>query len=291
MKFFLIGAASWLAVACQPQARTEPTGAARRPGSVAGRAAAAPAEAPAPGGALAAFESLPPVLQSLVREHDLVPLLQTVTASNAHAQNGFFGPEHRRIELVFTEVRRDPSQSNRYYLRGKDRYKGRIVPFVGTISLLRFGQQPANTAYKRVRTYSAEGRFELREDSTYAGAGMFQGRVNIDYLLENGVLYVESECEQMPSRGGGIKYEGTWTSGRTHRATPVVWVEDIIRYGNENKVLPEFGFVERHPYFNPKYARLGWDNYWQNDEWWADAKRKTAAAAANATDASPGPGI
>jgi hypothetical protein len=36
-------------------------------------------------------------------------------------------------------------------------------------------------------------------------------------------------------------------------------------------IVPDFNIGERGFMLNPKYAHLGWDKYWQNDEWWADS--------------------
>ena len=31
---------------------------------------------------------------------------------------------------------------------------------------------------------------------------------------------------------------------------------------------------EREVEINKEYRHLGWDNFWENDEWWVDAKDK-----------------
>lgn len=268
-----------LACACQPQpqALTEPAKPARQPARMIG---------------LAPVESLAPDVLATLQAHDLSPLLQTVQSTNGSAQNGFFGPDHYRIEMAFTEVRRDPVHPTHYFLQGKDRYKGRVTPFAGTFIMRRFSAQPADTAQhdalqqQRVVYCSAEGRFELREDAARQHAGLFQGQLNIDFVATSaGSLFLNTEAGKLPSKGGNITYAGTWTDNKTHRTQPVVWVEDIIGYGNQHKMLADFGFVERHPYFNPKYARLGWNNYWSNEEWWVDSKQP--AKAAGATSAGP----
>ena len=269
MKYLLLSSCV-LMLACQPQARLQLANAARQPARAAG---------------LALVKSLSPELRAELQARDLAPLLQTVNGSTGYAQNGFFGPDHYRIELAFAEVRRDPAHPTHYFLRGKDRYKGRITPFAGTFVMSRFDEQPADTSQhealrlQRQVIGSAEGHFELREETTRLHAGLFQGQLNIDFVASrNGSLFLDTESEKLPSKGGNITYAGTWTDNNTHRMQPVVWVDDIVAYGNANKVLADFAFVERHPYFNPKYARLGWNNYWSNEEWWADAAPRGKAA-------------
>lgn len=289
---YLILSVSLCAAACQPQARTQPAQAAPHPAGIIGSAAAATLAAAATAAAdFAPVEALSPPMQEVFQAHDLSPLLQTVHSADAHAQNGFFGPDHYRIELAFTDVRRDPAHPAVYFLRGKDRYKGRITEFAGTFTVSRFGEQPPYSAaqladarqhnYSLTDTpnlYATEGRFELREDSTQRGAGVFRGKLNIDWrIADDGSLALGTRSEQSLSLGGWIKYEGTWTSFTTHRPYAVVWVENIFGYSDQHPVLNEFTIGERDPDFNPKYAKLGWNSYWENKEWWADSQRPATA--------------
>ncbi|GAA4050333.1 hypothetical protein GCM10022409_41400 [Hymenobacter glaciei] len=290
MKALLITATSLLTIACQPQAHPQAAQeAASRPALVVGRAAATtPAKATASVSEVAPLETLPPALQALVRKHDLTPLLQTVKGDEDHSQNGFFGPEHRRIDFVFTHVQRDITNPNVYHLQGQDRYKGVVTPFEGTFTVSHFGQAPRFSAERlaRYRKYSAaqkdpplvnltEGGFALYEDSTRRGAGVFRGKVSIAWRVDNERgLEFDYQTEVMSSEGGGLKYEGTWTNSKTHRSYPVVWVEDIYFYNSRQNVLADFNVGERSPEVNPKYARLGWNKYWENEEWWAKTPRR-----------------
>lgn len=63
--------------------------------------------------------------------------------------------------------------------------------------------------------------------------------------------------------------EGTWTSYVTGQEKPLVCVSDIFSFGGS--VLKNFDVGERGPEINPKYARLGWNEVWENDEWWVEA--------------------
>lgn len=299
MKHLLL-IASLLAVACQPQARTEPAKAAPHPASIVGSVAAATLAKTATAVAgLAPVESLSPKMRQILQGHDLSPLLQTVGSGDAHAQNGFFVPDHYRIEMAFTDVRRDPAHPTVYLLRGKDRYKGRITAFTGTLTVTRFGEQlpdPAAqlatgkkdfTIYDEPRMYSTEGRFELREESAQRGAGIFAGKVNIDWrIVQDKSLDLHTENPDSPSQEGLIKYEGTWTNATTQRIYPVVWVEDFDAYNAHQNILAEFNVGERGLEVNPKYAKLGWNKYWENTEWWTDSKPKTKPAANASAEAA-----
>jgi len=60
-----------------------------------------------------------------------------------------------------------------------------------------------------------------------------------------------------PNRGGGIRYDGTWTSYETGESKPVIWSKDLFRFAND--ILEEFSIGERDVEINEKYRSLGWD--------------------------------
>jgi hypothetical protein len=233
-------------------------------------------------------------------QHNLARLLQTVTDIKSdggpHIYNGFFGPSHRRIEVVFTQVSRDEDRPNVYYIQGKNRYKGLITPFAGTLVLTQLVEQPHyskkelagagdsnlnvyfDPALDKEKMYTAVGRFVLREDSTRKNAGVFQGSAALDvYLNPTRGLQLSSRSGRTLTRNGEAKFEGTWTPYGAASPKPVVWVENIFGYGPQ--VFNNFTIGERDPDFNPKYAKLGWNTYWTNDEWWTESYRDTARSA------------
>lgn len=231
---------------------------------------------------------------ALLRKYDLGPLLQTVhptgdSTMQNHAQNGFFGPTHHRIEVVITGARRDSKQPECYYLAGKTRYRGIIMPFEGMLTIRQLLNQPrwskrelaydhSSHDYNHDARYTALGNFVLREDSLRKNSGIFRGKVAIDWGLDsdgNNPGQVSRTDHTLTERGG-IKYEGNWTQYGTTNAKEVVWVDDMYGYGQVQHLLENFmifKFGERDPEINPKYAKLGWNTYWENDEWWADSPK------------------
>jgi hypothetical protein len=235
-------------------------------------------------------EPVPVVSQFLVR-HNLASLLQTVTGlesdAGLHIYNGFFGPSHRRIEVVFTQVNRDEARPNLYRVQGKTRYKSIITPFAGTLVFAQVVEQPHyskkelteqvstptfyfDPAVDKATMYTAVGDFVLREDSTQNNAGIFRGNAALDLCLDPAKgLRIQSRVGRTLTRNGKVKFEGAWTPYGATSPKSVVWVEDIFSYGPQ--VFNNFTIGERDPDFNPKYAKLGWNTYWTNDEWWTDA--------------------
>ena len=284
MKYILLtfSAAALLGLpACQQHPTTQ-TAAAPAAGVA---AAARPVAAAAP--------SLPPPLRALLASHDVAKLLEKAP-DNTEVMNGFYGPDHYRVEFVLLSVRPDADNPALLHVRGMDRYKGTVTPFEGEVRLTRLEKQPPMTArdLALVREYGGEeendstaqalrGTFELREAPDRQGAGVITGAVAIDFRVdEQGQLQRYSQGERSPSERGGVTFEGTWRSNLTQKTQPVVWVADVFNYGP--KLFDEFAIGGREPDFNPKYAKLGWDTYWENDEWWAEPNAATARAAASA---------
>jgi hypothetical protein len=258
----------------------------QQPAAKEASAAAAVSAAPVPAkveAAVAAPVPPAPEMQEFLKNYDVGKLL----LRDDGPLNGFMGADHYRVELFFSEVSRDTSTTNRYWVRGKSRYKKTVTPLTGYITLDQVQDQPTPPKSKASRSaareqnpsaYSALGEFQLREDSVQRGAGLFAGQVVIDFVVAgNGELRIESLTPQTPSRDAGIKLEGTWTSYATARKKPVVLAYYLWNYGDS--VLKNFNVGERGPEVNPKYVHLGWDDYWENNEWWVEPGAITARAA------------
>jgi len=52
----------------------------------------------------------------------------------------------------------------------------------------------------------------------------------------------------------------------------VLWSRDLFRFAND--ILQDFSYGEREIEINPKYRNLGWDNFWDGEEWWHDSPKE-----------------
>lgn len=285
-------------VGCQPKPAATATAAAATP---VGRAAAPPvsgASSATTAPALSAQE-----LQFL-REYSLAAVIAK-EPDDHEVMNGFYGPDHYRIEFAMLEVRQNPANPAHYFVKGKNRFKKAVTPFEGDILFTQLGGQapltkaPAGYLAQDAKTYldeinavnaySALGTFTLREDAGYKGAGVFSGQVVVDISVdEEGQVGLYTRDVQQNARGGGVLFKGHWTNPETHQQKPVLWVQNIFYY--QQDIFREFMVGERDPDFNPQYAKLGWDTYWQNEEWWAEPGQVTAQepeAAPDSADTTP----
>lgn len=250
--------------------------------------AAAPVQAPSTGATAtaAAAPGLSDEQLTVLRETDLAPLLQPASytdedgnRSAGQAMSGFFGPEHRRIEFVFTRVQRDAQNPALYHIQGLDRYKKRVLPLTGTIELQQLAPlQPLEKSPNELTgAYAATGRFELREGGTGSGNGVFRGQVALDF---GGGQARKPELatwgftpESMAARGAGSRFEGQWTSNQTGQQKAVLWADGAGLFTIAQEVFADFKVGERGPEINEKYAKLGWSDYWENDEWWTESPK------------------
>lgn len=195
-------------------------------------------------------------------------------AGTADVLNGCYGYDGRRLEFVFTSVQPEAQHPGRYQVAGKFRCYDDVTPFRGSISLQQV-QRLANdaTLYRDGQelptpTYCATGSFALKATSTRGLGGQFDGQVALDFHLEPTHKAVLAGHTTNPiTRNGGLLFEGDWRDGPNGDAVPVVWKQGMAV---TRQVLSHFEMGGRSPHINDKYARVGWNTYWENKEWWAD---------------------
>jgi hypothetical protein len=213
----------------------------------------------------------PERMMRVLQAHDISSLFKYDSLENP-VQNGFFGPDHYRIEMVFTSVQPDSVQHNVFHIVGKSRHKKVITPFSGTLRLTTMWHQKANgSMMPSEMPYEVHGTYDLREAKGSKYAGRFVGQSELYFsLTENGSL--EWDYSLGSQRGGSASvFKGTWQAYSGRSITPAIWAKNIELIAET--VLPNFSIGERDVIINPKYASLGWNNYWENDEWWHETPK------------------
>ncbi|MBD2722252.1 hypothetical protein [Hymenobacter armeniacus] len=189
--------------------------------------------------------------------------------------NGCFGYDGRRLEFVFTTVRADAKSPGRYLVAGKFRCYGDVTPFRGSIELQQVQRLPneqagyAEDSETKVPTYCATGSFALQATSPHGLGGQFDGRLALDFTLAPGHRAQLATYTHNPAtRNGGLLFDGQWREDATaETAVPALWKQGTAV---TRQVLARFDIGERNSFVNPKYARVGWNDFWKNDEWWAE---------------------
>jgi hypothetical protein len=248
------------------------------------------AEAPLPT-MFGAADTLTRPMRELLRTHDFSALWRNLgDGRDQPAFEGFFGPDHYHFGMAFTQVTRDLNNPAVYHVLGKCRYRKNIRPFSGLLTVRRitglsypgFLQAKAladNQAADSVagRTYTAHAQLQLREEQK-ENSGIFEGEVLLDFYTVPGqqpnfvtVFDHEGIDERFPTRGSGLLLRGkrrNISTGQVKSFAVGPWVSAVAP-----DVFKDFMLDERMGEINPKYAKLGWNEYWNNDEWWADSPK------------------
>ncbi|HRG88729.1 MAG TPA: hypothetical protein PLW44_06880 [Chitinophagales bacterium] len=220
-----------------------------------------------------------------------VDIAALLSSENKGPFNGFYGPDNYRIEFYMSSIQIDTANPQHIKISGKSKYKENITHFSGTVTIdSLFGYRDLTYNYREfmqyfyedttqkfegdttIGTYHARGSFSINEDSLKPGTGAYRGSFYMDFVpdydkgqLTGYNLWYNTDND---SRRAGFIYEGNWTSYRTGEQKPLVFAADLFMFGNT--ILKDFSYGEREIEINEKYRHLGWENYWEADEWWAD---------------------
>jgi hypothetical protein len=231
---------------------------------------------------LADSATVPPEALALLRQHDLAPLWanQTEFMKSHPTMEGFYGPTHYRISFYFSKVERDAKQPNLFHVKGLDRYKKVITPFVGTITVQTvqpFTKEMFVDADSTAQAFTAAGRFEFLEDPATKGAGKYYGKALLDFYIDqqghlnHALALVGADEYKNPTKGCGLLFSGNQISNKTGQRNAVAFANF---YG---AVVPQeikkLGLGDRSEEVNPNLAKLGWNEAWENDEWWAKSPK------------------
>jgi hypothetical protein len=189
--------------------------------------------------------------------------------------NGCFGYDGRRLEFVFTSVQADAKSPGRYLVAGKFRCYGDITPFRGSIEVQQVQRLPADVAVygadyelSHEPTYCATGGFALQATSRHGLGGQFSGRIALDFQITRSQRAVLMEnTANATTRNGGLLFDGGWRDDPAGETLPAVWKQGIAV---TRQVLSRFEIGSRDVEINPKYARVGWNTFWKNEEWWVE---------------------
>ena len=228
---------------------------------------------------------LTPEMLAFLKDNDLSPLWRTIAQHEDNEDvihNGFFGVDNYRIEFVFTSITRDASDPALFLVTGKNRYKKTITPFTGSIRITQLLDQqssiPGAMELVEDSVRVVLGNFEFSEQLGTRTDGVFQGTMALDFFRnEEGELEIYNfPGGKYGAKGTGYQFTGNWVSKSTHKTKPVMFAAFFSVMAN--KVLENFNIGEREIVINPKYTKLGWEDYWANDEWWAEPGTETAQA-------------
>lgn len=238
---------------------------------------------PSPALPAGAADTLAQRTLTLLRRYDLTPFW-----NDPHGDfqpvlvlEGFLGKEHRRLGLAITNVRRDPTQPQVFWVTGRMRKHRVTTPFTGKlvvdkiIDLQDDSVGPGEAADSTNRLYTASASFNFRPQGAQS-SGEFVGQAFFDFVVpQRGNVYMVTTImtqpnDAFPARGCGMVLRGHWVAANGKQEHMLV-AKDLFAISSE--VFPDFGIGDRGTEINLKYAHLGWNEAWENDEWWAESPK------------------
>jgi hypothetical protein len=212
--------------------------------------------------------------EKVVAKINIPGLFHTKPGDYYSVYNGFYGEDHYRIEFAFLEAGINPINQNEILVSGKTRFKKNIAPFTGKLiidSLYTItdtnldSSDMANMEINQI--VELAGHFEIKEDTAAAGSGQFTGLWHLTLSLHNDGTADIWYASRTNTKSAGLLLEGQWTSYRSGKTKPFLLANDLFMVADD--VLENFSVGEREVEINPKYHALGWDKFWDNEEWWA----------------------
>ena len=207
-----------------------------------------------------------------LRAARLSPLWQSSDdAPDDRVHNGFFGSNYRRLELVFTQMRRDAKTPGRYYVQGKDRRSQRVRAFSGTLTFetLEAGEASSKVLpqpYSSHRAVCACTSSPAATTPTAAPSAAPWPSI-LGATRTAAWLSTPAPPTRPPTTAVSCSKACGPTPSTGRKSTVLVKNGTAVTY----QILSDFDIGDRGMQINPKYTRVGWDSYWDNAEWWADS--------------------
>jgi hypothetical protein len=251
-----------------------------------------------------ASDTLTAPMLALARRYDFGKLWQGGTKQReSPVLEGVFGPDHYRFELVINQAVRQPQRPYLYQVRGKCHYRKNVRPFTGWLTI-RSIDALAPPYHEDDGSFGAAIRpdsvspdsFEAREARIMAKVGIYQMRAEIQLTEQPAANSGELRGEALlnfyvapPGRlgyvmaalhpGDGIWREGTVLLRGSRRNLTTKQIKQFTVSDNvfvaAAYVYKDFGIGDRgyESEINKKYAHLGWNEKWENEEWWAESPK------------------
>lgn len=170
---------------------------------------------------------------------------------------GYIGRNYYKMDIRFRRVRKITDVQ--YSISGSSKVRNMTCPFDGTLKIIdtRVFTNPGYGVDDEMKgKFDKRGccvaRFELKEERTVRGCGVFRGyALFFWYTGTDGTLHVDDIDSYSDGYCNNL-YSGTWTSYRTHHVKPCGWgLERIPNCGDLDMGAAEFSV-------NPKYKANGW---------------------------------
>jgi hypothetical protein len=203
-----------------------------------------------------------------VKAHDL----SSFWISDKFSQNGVYGDDYWRIEFYLSDIEQDNADLLTYHVKGKDRHKGIVTPFEGTITITKATRYAVpHPMAETVSPISLVASYRFVEDPKSKYSGVFNGVFRSNFVYEP----AKPEVFLLDNNGDdgymNNTFVGVWTS-KTGKQKKCIWGLERLPY------TEDWDEGAGEIYVNKKYIKNGWQSYMQRlmedkpvakkDEWW-----------------------
>lgn len=177
---------------------------------------------------------------------------------------GFIGDDYQRLRVKFLSVIKDPTDSSRYLVYGKNIVKNNVCSFQGAfqvrdvrvLSTHHLGSDDENVDSYIVEQGVIVASYSLNEDPAQKHVGIFRGTLySFWYRTKNGTIHYD-DIEQGADSWSNDQFIGTWSSydSRTTK---------VCNWGHARVCDPRNRLDVGVGEFSPDYAYLksGWLTY------------------------------
>jgi hypothetical protein len=172
---------------------------------------------------------------------------------------GFIGANFQRLQIHFITVIKNPFNPAVYFVYGKTKVKRNICSFHGNITLTESNIYTdtiyaIDTIYPNIEQGFFKGKYEFKEDLPKRGAGIFSGKFNTYFYLDQYKNLKYNALEFGADGYSNNEFEGIWKSNKNGDIKKCNWGDYRIP-DSENLDIGagEFSVDE-------KYLKYGWRN-------------------------------
>ena len=199
---------------------------------------------------------------ALLKQAQLAPLITSENKDyGTNIYNGFTGKDNYRIEFYLGKITADANDPSTFTVEGKTRYKKQVVEIKGHVHI----DSLFANYQKDEDNFQAKATFEFEETKD---GGKYKGVMYIDFAKSRDGEKYHLIYNKDATMGAQVLMQGNYTSS-TGNVRNVIAGRNVMAFAND--ILDNFYYGGRTRTISTKYRSLGWDDYWQHAEWWANS--------------------
>lgn len=182
---------------------------------------------------------------------------------------GFYGEDRYKIDYYIASTKVDPSKPFRILITGQTKYKKNIRDIQGyfDVEAVAINTNDSGGAQLNIN-YCVKGKFHFDETNEAKPVGFYDGEWIADVSeIENEIHELEFGIPDKPfALGNELLLSGHWQNGTKEISKPLCFSQNIIAVGAD--IFKAFTYGERDVSLNEAFASKGWNDYYENNEWW-----------------------